>query len=92
MAKSQQTFNKIEKEKRQREANRQEMEKLRTSFEKEIKVFLTKEQQKQFDDFRAKHDPRKGEKSKPNTARASCRLRRPAPGAGSPLSSGRNIF
>ena len=34
-----------------REANREEMEKQRKDFEKDVKAVLTKEQQKQFDDF-----------------------------------------
>ena len=49
-----------EEHKKSRDADREEIEQLRTSFEKDVKSHLTKEQQEQFDEFRKKQSPRKG--------------------------------
>ncbi|MCF8373647.1 MAG: hypothetical protein K9H64_18645 [Bacteroidales bacterium] len=56
---------KQEKDREAREANHQAMEKLRKDFEKDVKAVLTKDQQKQFDDFVKEHEkntknPRQG--------------------------------
>jgi len=48
-----------------RETNREEMEQIKKSFEKEVKSLLTKEQQKQFDSFQKKHQAGQGGQQRP---------------------------
>lgn len=51
-----------EKKQAEREKDRQEMEALRTEFEKKVKSHLTEEQQVKYDEFREKCTPRKSGK------------------------------
>ena len=55
-----------DKYKNSREAEHKEMKESNTRFEKEVKSLLSEEQQSQFDEFRKKHDPRKGGPERPH--------------------------